>query len=182
MSRIGKNPIKIPEGVEVKIEGRELTVKGPKGELKQKIHPLVSIEEKDKKIVVNVKQPDNKRQRAFWGLFASLINNMIEGVTKGYEKKLEVNGVGYRVELKDDTLILNVGYSHPIEYKLPQGITATVDKNLITISGIDKQQVGEVAAQIRKIRKPEPYKGKGIKYEDEIIIRKVGKAAAKGAE
>ncbi len=182
MSRIGKNPIEIPEGVEVKIEARELTVKGPKGELKQKIHPLVNIEQTDKQLLVKVNQPEDKRQRSLWGLFASLIKNMVEGVTNGYEKKLEVNGVGYRVELKGDTLILNVGYSHPIEYKLPEGITASVEKNLITISGIDKQVVGEVAAQIRKVRKPEPYKGKGIKYEDEVIIRKVGKAAAKGAE
>ncbi|MBD3359715.1 MAG: 50S ribosomal protein L6 [Candidatus Buchananbacteria bacterium] len=182
MSRIGKNPIKIPEGVEIKIEARELTVKGPKGELQQKIHPLVNVEQKDNQLLVKVNQPEDKRQRSLWGLFASLIENMVEGVTNGYEKKLEVNGVGYRVELKGDVLILNVGYSHPIEYKLPEGITASVEKNLITISGIDKQLVGEVAAQIRKVRKPEPYKGKGIKYEDEVIIRKVGKAAAKGAE
>ncbi len=182
MSRIGKNPIEIPEGVEVKIEAQELTIKGPKGELKQKIHPLVNVEQKENQILVKVNQPEDKRQRSLWGLFGSLIKNMVEGVTNGYEKKLEINGVGYRVELKDDLLILNVGYSHPIEYKLPEDITANVEKNLITISGIDKQLVGEVAAQIRKVRKPEPYKGKGIKYEDEVIIRKVGKAASKGAE
>lgn len=182
MSRIGKKPIEIPEGVEMKIEGRELSIKGSKGELKQKIHPLIKVEEKDRQILVSVNKPEVKKERALWGLFASLINNMIIGVSQGYEKKLEVNGVGYRVELQGDKLVLNVGYSHPIEYKLPQGITATVEKNLITINGIDKQLVGEVAAQIRKIRKPEPYKGKGIKYVDEVIRRKVGKAAAKGSE
>lgn len=182
MSRIGKKPIEIPQGVEIKIQDQEILVKGPKGELKENIHPYVSIEQKDQQIIVNVQKPDNKQQRALWGLYGSLINNMITGVTEGFQKKLEVIGVGFKVELKGDTLVLNLGFSHPIEYKLPAGITAETEKNLISISGIDKQLVGEVAAQIRKLKKPEPYKGKGIKYEDEVIIKKVGKAAAKASE
>jgi len=180
MSRIGKKPIEIKEGVQVKIEGNLLTVKGPKGELIQKIHPKVKIEEKDGSLNVTVKNPENKTERALWGLFASLINNMIVGVTEGFEKKLEVNGVGYKVALQGDKLVLNVGFSHPVEFTIPKDLQASVEKNEITIIGADKQRVGEIAAQIRKIRKPEPYKGKGIKYSDEIIIKKVGKAAAKG--
>ncbi|HDQ22577.1 MAG TPA: 50S ribosomal protein L6 [Candidatus Uhrbacteria bacterium] len=180
MSRIGKKPIKILEGVEVKVDKDELIIKGPKGELKQRIHPFINIEIKDQSIILNVKNPQDKKQKSLWGLFGSLIKNMIIGVTEGYEKKLEVIGVGFKVNLQGDKLILNVGYSHPVEFKLPQGISATADKNIITISGIDKQQVGEVSAQIRRIRKPEPYKGKGIKYVEEIIRKKAGKTAAKG--
>lgn len=180
MSRIGKNPINIPEGVEVKIEGEEITVKGPKGELKQKIHPIIKVEIKNKQIIITVNNPNNKKEKALWGLFGSLIKNMVFGVTEGYEKKLEIVGVGYKVELQGDKLVLKVGYSHPIEYNLPKGISAVVDKNNIILTGIDKQLIGDVAAQIRKIRKPEPYKGKGIKYADEIIKKKVGKAAVKG--
>ncbi len=179
MSRIGKKPIVIPVGVEVKLEPGQIIIKGKKGELKQEVHPFVKIEVKDKEILLNVKNPEDKKQKAIWGLFGSLIKNMIIGVTEGYEKKLEIVGVGFKVNLQGDKLVLNVGYSHPIEFKLPQGISAVVDKNIISISGIDKQLVGEVAARIRRIKKPEPYKGKGIKYVDEIIKKKVGKAAAK---
>ncbi len=182
MSRIGKKPIEIPENVEVKMEADEIFIKGPKGELNQKIHPQVKIEIKDNQIIVTVLKSKNQRQRALWGLFASLIKNMIVGVTESYEKKLEIIGVGYKVNLQGDKLILNVGYSHPIEFDIPSGITASVDKNTITISGVDKQLVGEIAAQIRKIRPPEPYKGKGIKYVDEVIRKKVGKAAVKSSE
>jgi len=180
MSRIGKKPIKILEGVEAKVDKDEIVIKGPKGELRQRIHPFVKVEIKDQNINLNVKNPADKKQKALWGLFGSLIKNMIIGVTEGYEKKLEVIGVGFKVNLQGDKLILNVGYSHPVEFKLPQGISATADKNIITISGIDKQKVGEVSAQIRRIRKPEPYKGKGIKYVEEIIRKKAGKTAAKG--
>jgi len=179
MSRIGKKPIDIPDNVEVKLEGDILLIKGPQGELKQQIHPLVSLDIKDKQINVKVENTEKKSERAMWGLFGSLINNMIIGVTEGFSKKLEVIGIGFKVNLQGDKLVLNVGYSHPVEFTIPQGIKAEVDKNNITISGPDKQLVGEVAAKIRKIRKPEPYKGKGIKYSDEIIRKKVGKAAGK---
>ncbi len=180
MSRIGKKPIEIPAGVDVKLEQDQIIVKGKNGELKQEILPIVKVEVKDNQILLKVKDPEDKRQKALWGLFGSLIKNMIIGVTEGYEKKLEVVGVGFKVNLQGDTLVLNVGYSHPVEFKLPKGISANVEKNTISISGIDKQLVGETAAQIRRIRKPEPYKGKGIKYADEIIKKKVGKAAGKG--
>jgi len=179
MSRIGKKPIEIPQGVEVKFEDSQIIIKGPKGELKQEIHPMIKVEQKDKQIIVSVTDEGNKTQKSLWGLFGSLIKNMVEGVTEGFNKKLEVNGVGYKVALQGDKLILNVGYSHPVEYNIPKGIETGVDKNVISLSGIDKQLVGETAAQIRRIRKPEPYKGKGIKYDDEVIIKKVGKTAAK---
>ena len=179
MSRIGKKPIAIPNGVGVKIEGQAITIKGPKGELKAEVHPLVKVEQKDGEINVSVSNENNKTQKALWGLWGSLVNNMVIGVTEGYEKKLEVIGVGYKVDLRGKVLVLNVGFSHPVEYNLPDGIEVSIDKNTITITGIDKQLVGEVAAQIRKIRKPEPYKGKGIRYSDEVVRKKVGKAAAK---
>jgi len=178
MSRIGKNPIEIPEGIEVNIDDNNVVlVKGSKGELKIKINNLVKIEKKEKEIIVSVNSPQDKKQAALWGLSRTLIFNMIEGITKGFEKKLEVNGVGYRVSLSGKKLILNVGYSHAVEFEFPDGIKSAVEGNVITVSGIDKQLVGEVAARIRKIRKPEPYKGKGIKYIDETIRRKAGKAA-----
>ncbi len=180
MSRLGKLPINIVEGVTVKIEGKKIIVKGPKGELSQDFNDLVVLEIKEKEIIVSVKNEKNKKERAFWGLFRSLINNMVLGVSEGFEKKLEVNGVGYRVALSGKKIILNVGYSHPVEFELPEGINASIEGNIITVSGIDKQLVGEVAANIRKVRKPEPYKGKGIKYIDEIIRRKEGKTAGKG--
>ncbi|HMB25968.1 MAG TPA: 50S ribosomal protein L6 [Patescibacteria group bacterium] len=179
MSRIGKKPIQIPDGVEVKFNDSVLTVKGPKGELKRKVHPSVDLDIGEKNIQVKVKSPENNKQKALWGLFRSLVNNMIVGVSKGFEKKLEINGVGYKASKKGDVLVLNVGYSHPVEFNLPKEVNCEVEKNIITVSGQDKQLVGEVAANIRKVRKPEPYKGKGIKYSDEIIIRKVGKTAAK---
>lgn len=181
MSRIGKQPIEIPEKVEVKIDGSLVSVKGPKGSLEQKIHPLVKVELKENTIVLSVNKPENSEEGALWGLFRSLLANMVEGVTGGFEKKLEINGVGYKARMEGkNKLILNVGYSHPVDFNLPEGIDGQVDANVITISGIDKQLVGETAANIRKVRKPEPYKGKGIKYIDEVIRRKVGKAAAKG--
>ncbi|RLC38779.1 50S ribosomal protein L6 [Candidatus Falkowbacteria bacterium] len=180
MSRLGKLPIKLPAETQAKIEGDFIIVKGPKGELKEKIHKLVNIDIKEEEIIVSVKDAKNKKERALWGLFRSLINNMVQGVNQDFEKKLEVVGVGYRVSLSGKELILNVGYSHPVSITLPEGINAEIEGNIITISGISKQQVGEIAAQIRKVKKPEPYKGKGIKYQDEIIRRKEGKTAAKG--
>jgi large subunit ribosomal protein L6 len=181
MSRIGKNPIPIPDGVTVKVADSVIHVKGPKGQLEQKIHPLVKIEVKEKEAQVGVENVEDKEQRALWGLFASLLKNMIEGVVNGFEKKLEVHGVGYKVALQGKELKLDVGFSHSVMYQIPDGIEALVEKNTITITGIDKQLVGEVAAQIRKIKKPEPYKGKGIRYADEQVRRKAGKAAAKAA-
>jgi large subunit ribosomal protein L6 len=177
MSRVGKQPINIPEGVNIKIENQNIIIKGIKGELVQKIHSNVKIEQKDKELLISVQKPKDKKQRALWGLFQRLISNMIEGVTKEFEKKLEINGLGYKAEVSGDKLILNVGFSHQVNFNIPKNINIKIEKNIITISGIDKQLVGETAAKIRKIKKPEPYKGKGIKYLDEVIKRKAGKAA-----
>jgi large subunit ribosomal protein L6 len=176
MSRIGKKPIQIPESVEVKIEGDLIMVKGPKGESKNQIRPEIKMEAKDKQIEFNP-QVFHKGIPALWGTYRSLIFNMIEGVTKGFEKALEIEGVGYRASLEGRDLVLNLGYSQPIKIKAPQGIEFKVEKNIITVSGIDKQLVGQVAAEIRSARKPEPYKGKGIRYRGEIIRRKAGKKA-----
>jgi large subunit ribosomal protein L6 len=179
MSRVGKKPIIVPDNTEVKLTDSEIKVKGPKGELSRELHPLVNVVLIDKQILVTVKDENDNRAKAFWGLYRSLINNMVVGVTEGFSKQLEINGVGFTASISGNKLVLKVGFSHPVEFELPDGIEGAVDKNIITISGIDKQLVGEVAANIRKIRKPEPYKGKGIKYLDEIIRRKVGKAAVK---
>ncbi|PIR93701.1 50S ribosomal protein L6 [Candidatus Falkowbacteria bacterium CG10_big_fil_rev_8_21_14_0_10_39_11] len=179
MSRVGKNPIIVPDGVTVTIGDNQVHVKGPNGELTEVIHPSVIIEQNDKELIVKVNDENNPKERALWGLFRSLVNNLIVGVTEGYKKELEINGVGYRAEVKGNVVVLNVGYSHQVEFALPDGVKVNVEKNIITISGINKQLVGQVAANIRKIRKPEPYKGKGIKYIDEVIRRKVGKTAGK---
>jgi len=179
MSRIGKQPVIIPKTVEIKIDAGKITVKGPRGELSQDIHRWVMIEQKDGQIVVSVQNSEEKKQRSLWGLFRRLVANMVIGVSEGFSKQLEINGVGYKAAVQGDILNLQLGYSHPIEYKIPEGIEINVEKNIVTVFGIDKQQVGQAAAEIRSLRKPEPYKGKGIKYVDEIIRRKVGKAAAK---
>jgi len=171
----------IPAGVTLTITPSLVTVKGPKGELKQALHPLVKVEQVDQTLMVSVKNPDVKTQRALWGLFVRLINNMMLGVTAGFSKQLEINGVGYKVALSGRQLNLELGFSHPVEFVLPAGIDAVVEKNLVTLSGIDKQLVGETAARFRRLRPPEPYKGKGIKYVDEVIIKKAGKTAAKTA-
>lgn len=179
MSRIGKKIITIPAGVTVKLEPTLISVKGPKGELTQSIHPDVTITQDAEGLKVTVKEPEVKNQRALWGLFGSLLHNMVIGVTEGYKKSLEVNGVGYKVALQGKKIVLQVGYSHPVDFPLPEGIIAAVEGNVIHLSGADKQLVGETAARIRKVRKPEPYKGKGIKYTDEVLRRKAGKTAAK---
>lgn len=180
MSRLGKLPIKLSDGVSAKIENNFIVVKGPKGELKQELHDLVQIDIKDNEIVVNVKNKEAGKERAFWGLYRSLINNMVVGVSEGFQKRMEVIGVGYRVAAAGNKLTFTVGYSHPVEFVLPEGITALVEgNNKLVLNGFDKQLIGETAARIRKIRKPEPYKGKGIKYADEVIIKKEGKSAAK---
>ena len=176
MSRIGRKPITVPAGVEIKVDGANVvTVKGPKGTLTQAIHPNMTIEVNGAEI--NVTRPnDEKENRALHGLSRTLIANMVEGVTKGYEKKLEVNGVGYRVAKEGKKLVMNLGYSHPVVMTEIDGVTfETPDANTIFVRGIDKQLVGQVAAQVREKRPPEPYKGKGIKYADEHIRRKAGK-------
>ncbi len=180
MSRIGKQAINIPEGVQVNITDAVIEVSGPKGKLSENLVPLVNVLLKDKEILVSVEKPENKEQRSRWGLQRSLINNMVIGVTEGFSKQLEVNGVGYKVATQGKKLVLNVGYSHAVEYTVPDTIDIQVEKNLITISGFDKQLVGKIAAEIRDIKRPEPYKGKGIKYKDEVIRRKEGKIAKSG--
>jgi len=177
MSRIGKQPIEIPEGVEVKIDQDEIRVKGPKGELAQEIPNEIEVTIKDNQVIVNPKKK-TKNSPALWGLLRTLIANMVEGVINGYQKQLEIEGVGYRAILEGDKLVLSLGFSHSVEVTAPQGIEFKVEKNLITVSGIDKQMVGQIAADIRAKRKPEPYKGKGIHYLGEVIRRKAGKKAA----
>ncbi len=179
MSRIGKKPIQVPEKVEVSIKGDIVTVTGPKGSLSRTLHPAVKINIDNG--VLGVEPHSNGRQDlAFQGLFRSLIANMITGVSKGYEKSLLLSGIGYRAEIKGSSIVLNVGYSNPVNFLLPHGINASVEKNTrIVLTGIDKEVVGETAARIRRVRPPEPYKGKGIMYSDERIIKKAGKTAAK---
>jgi large subunit ribosomal protein L6 len=180
MSRIGKQPVEIPSGVEVNVDGTRVTVKGPRGTLEQTFHREIRIVKDDG--AVRVERPDDESfHRALHGLTRSLIANMVEGVTSGYEKRLEIVGVGYRAALRGQDLELAVGFSHPVPFPRPEGIEFEVPApTRIVVRGIDKQQVGEVAANIRKIRKPEPYKGKGIRFEGEYVRKKAGKAA-KGA-
>ena len=175
MSRIGKLPITIPSGVTITVDPDFVTVAGPKGELKQFTMPGVTVAVEDNQALVT-RETDEPKNRAKHGLMRSLVNNMVVGVSAGFSKKLEINGVGYRVNLQGADLKFNLGFSHDVIYKLPQGITAVVEQNTITVSGNDKQQVGQVAAEIRALKKPEPYKGKGIKYAGEHIIRKSGKS------
>jgi large subunit ribosomal protein L6 len=177
MSRIGKLPVTVPSGVDVNIDGPLVTVKGPKGTLSHTVATPIVVEQGEG--VLDVRRPDDERQsKALHGLTRTLVNNMVVGVTEGYEKKLEIVGVGYRVLSKGPTqLEFQLGYSHPITFNAPEGITFTVDgPTRLGVQGIDKQLVGEVAANIRKLRKPEPYKGKGVRYAGEQIRRKVGKA------
>ena len=175
MSRIGKRPVAVPSGVTATIEGRELTVKGAKGTLSMQLADEVTYEINDGGISV---QPanDTKRARSFWGMQRTLVQNLITGVTEGYTKQLQITGVGYRANVQGKNLKLQLGYSHDVDFAIPEGITiATPDQTTVNISGIDKQKVGQVAAEIRRWRKPEPYKGKGIKYAGEFIFRKEGK-------
>ena len=176
MSRIGKLPVEIPAGVEVNVaENNVVTVKGPKGTLSQSLPTEMDIEVKDNQVIVT-RPNDLKKMKSYHGLTRTLIANMVTGVTKGYEKVLEINGVGYRAQKQGKTLVLSLGYSHPVEKVDPEGIETVLDgQNKITVKGIDKQKVGQFAAEIRDKRRPEPYKGKGIKYADEVIRRKVGK-------
>ena len=175
MSRIGKLPIAVPSGVTITVDPELITVTGSKGTLTQFTMPGVTVAQQDNEIIVTRKD-DEPENRARHGLMRALLNNMVLGVTQGFEKKLEVNGVGFRVALAGSQLRMSLGFSHEVNYALPEGIQAKVEQNTITISGISKQQVGQVAAEIRALKKPEPYKGKGIKYADERIIRKSGKS------
>lgn len=182
MSRIGKQTIPVPSGVEVSITPTQVNVTGVKGALSLPLHKSVKVFLENGVVSVAVTQPNQKNDRALWGLFNRLLANMVIGVTKGFQKQLEVNGVGFKVSVSGSQLNLSLGFSHPVVFELPKGIEAKVEKNLITISGIDKQLVGETAARIRALKKPEPYKGKGIKYVDEVIKRKATKAAKAGAK
>jgi large subunit ribosomal protein L6 len=175
MSRIGKLPVKVPSGVTITIDADQISVTGPKGTLSQFTMSGVSIKQEGEEVTV-IRDNDEPKNRAKHGLMRSLINNMVVGVTEGFSKKLEIQGVGYRVAMAGTDLKLNIGLSHDVIYKVPQGITATVEQSNITISGINKQQVGQVAAEIRKLKKPEPYKGKGIRYVGEHVLRKSGKS------
>lgn len=180
MSRIGKQPVSVPTGVTVEINGKKVSIKGPKGELKKELNKNIQAELNGNEIIIS-RLNEEKETKSLHGLTKSLIANMVDGVTKGYEKQLEIIGVGYRAQVNKNKISLTLGYSHPIEYTAPEGIEFELDKekkNILTIRGIDKQVVGEVAAKVRSYRKPEPYKGKGIKYIDEHVVRKAGKAAA----
>jgi large subunit ribosomal protein L6 len=178
MSRVGNKPIPLPKGVSVEVKGNAVRVKGPKGELARETRPEITIKV-DGDVVRVERQSDLKQHRAYHGLTRALLANMVEGVTNGYKRELEIIGVGYRAEKRGKTLVLNVGYSHPVEYPEPEGITLTAPSlTSVVVEGIDKQQVGQVAAELRSVRPPEPYKGKGIRYVGEHVRRKAGKTGA----
>lgn len=179
MSRVGKKPISIPDKIKVTYQDRVVTVQGKNGTLTQEIHPAVEVDiDKDTINVILTEQ--NRKTVALQGMTRSLLNNMVKGVTDGFERVLEINGIGYRAELKGKSIVFNLGYSHPIAFPLPDGVSAKVDKNnVVRISGIDKQLIGQTAARIRRLRPPEPYKGKGIKYAEEHTMRKAGKTGTK---
>ena len=180
MSRIGKQPISIADGVQVKQQGNLITVKGPKGELAHTVPQGIQVALDEKSISVT-RESDHRQHRALHGLTRTLVSNMVTGVSQGFAKDLEIVGVGYRAEADKDTLTLTLGYSHPVRYPIPEGISISVDRNvMIKVEGIDKQQVGQVAAEIRAFRRPEPYKGKGIRYVGEYVRKKMGKGAAGG--
>lgn len=180
MSRIGKQPVEVPSAVDVKVDGQRVTVKGPKGELVLDVHPDMSVEVDDGAVVVT-RSSEQQRHRALHGLTRSLLSNMVEGVTDGFKKTLEIVGVGYRADKRGKGITLNLGFSHSIDYEAPEGITLeTPDQTTIVVEGADKQAVGQVAAEIRSFRPPEPYKGKGIRYQGEQIRRKAGKTATGG--
>jgi large subunit ribosomal protein L6 len=177
MSKIGKKPIIIPDNVSVETNGGFLELKSGNNVLRIKILPFIKTEFKDKTVLFNPEN-DSKQAMANWGTLRALVNNAVSGITSGFQKKLEIEGVGYRVNMEGDNLVLSIGYSHPVKFIPPEGVKISVDKNVITVSGIDKALVGETAAKIRAIKKPEPYKGKGIRYQGELIHRKAGKKVA----
>jgi large subunit ribosomal protein L6 len=180
MSRIGKQPIQVTKGLNVKIQGSRISVKGPKGELTWEFPPEMKVSVQDERLLVE-RPSDTKRLKALHGLTRNILANMVKGVNEGYQKVLEITGVGYRSQIQGKKLIMSLGYSHPVEYFLPEGITAEIDakKNRITLNGIDRQLVGQVAANIRQLRPPDPYKGKGIRYDREMVKLKAGKAGKK---
>jgi len=177
MSRLGKNPIEITAGTTVTVSGDTVTIKGPKGELVKTFRPEISVEVKDNTIILTP-NGDNVFIRSLWGTVGSHVRNMMEGVTKGYEKKIILEGVGFKSAVAGSSLDLALGFSHPVKVPVPAGLTVTADKNIITISGIDKEVVGQFAAYVRSLKKPEPYKGKGFRYDGEVIRRKQGKKSA----
>lgn len=180
MSRIGKQPVVIPSGVQVKVDAGVVTAKGPKGELKEQVHPYVKVEMKDGSLVLSSDVAQARDASAIWGMSRARLNNLVQGVASGYSKNLEVHGLGFRAEVAGQKLTLSLGKSHPVTYEAPKGITVTVDakKTLITVTGVSKDLVGAVAADIRELRKPEPYKGTGIRYQGEYVRKKAGKTAA----
>lgn len=178
MSRVGKKPIPIPAKTSVLYQNKVVTIKGEKGSLTRTIHPAIDLKV-DAGIIQVVPETESKTHRALQGMTRSVVANMVTGVSKGFERVLEINGIGYRAEVSGNTLTLHLGYSHPIQFPLPTGITASADKNSVRLSGIDKEQLGETAASVRRLRRPEPYKGKGIKYAEEHIQRKAGKTGTK---
>jgi len=178
MSRIGKIPVKVPQGVKVSFANNLMTVEGPKGKLTQSYHPIITFEDKGSEIVVG-RPNEEKQTKSFHGLYRNLLNNMVTGVSTGFSRTLLITGVGYKAEVKGNILILSLGYSSDIYIGIPEGITVTTEASKVVVSGIDKQRVGELASQIRKLRPPEPYKGKGIRYDNEKIRRKVGKSGVK---
>ncbi|MFH1643114.1 MAG: 50S ribosomal protein L6 [Patescibacteria group bacterium] len=180
MSRIGKKPILIPQGVSIAIDGETVKVSGPKGNLEQVVRSEIKVEIQDGQIIVSPTN-ETKEVRAYWGLFRSLIANMVEGVVSGFEKKLEISGLGYRAAMEGRDIVLQVGFSHPVKVTVPEGVEVSVEKNIITVSGLDKGIVTHTAARIRKTKPAEPYKGKGLKYEGEQIRRKTGKRVGSGS-
>ena len=178
MSRVGKKPIEIPQGVEVEIDGQNVRVKGPKGELSRTVLSDIVVKKNNNELVVLPREKEyTKGVRAFWGLERSLLSNLISGVTKGYEKRLQLEGIGYRAAIEGAKLVLSVGFSHTVELLTPEGVNVSVEKNIIVVSGIDKGKVTGFAAKIKRVKPPEPYKGKGIRYEGETVRRKLGKRA-----
>lgn len=177
MSRIGKKLIKIPSGVKVAVKDGQIVVTGPKGELKRAMNSMVAVKIENDTVALDVQNKEDKKEKSIWGTYGAHIRNMIEGVTNGFKKQLEINGVGYKAAMQGKDLKLEIGYSHPVIYKMPKEATVMVEKNVITVESIDKELLGHVTSEIRATRKPEPYKGKGIKYMDETIRRKAGKAA-----
>ena len=179
MSRIGKKPIEIPSGVVVTVDGQRVSVRGPKGEIHRQVRPEIKIEMADNRLILS-SAIETKKTPAFWGLTRALLAHAVEGVSKGFEKRLEIEGIGYRVALEGKDLVFQLGFSHPVRFPAPPGVEFKVEKNVITVSGFNKEIVGETAARIRALKKPEPYKGKGIHYQGEIIRRKAGKKATTG--
>jgi len=183
MSRVGKKPISVPTGTEIKIEGKKVTVKGPKGELSKGFRPEINVELKDSNLLVSVdpKHKENMTEgegNKFWGLTRALLANMVKGANEGFEKKLEIQGIGYKASVEGETLTLFMGFTNPVKIKIPETIKITIEKNIINLTGPDKELVGQLAANIRKVRPPEPYKGKGIRYVGEKVRRKLGKKVA----